>query len=731
MTYSSTALLPPVPAEDKSRKLPSDLPPDLFEEIGYRFPVGRVGLEMVPTHGGAFGLRLGWHRPKNVVPVFETTPLRPLGEVTLGGQTFPLFFTQHGKQKRGRIRLAGKRKTAKPAQCALRYIATVSGREDKLTWEWRIAASRAAMAQTFPADAPPDRVTLFLPLAPGRAKILLPPGIGAGKPLGVAAVWVNDLVVTAAPYVKWEGGNAEPVLEVDAKGFRLTLPGACLEGAGVTLGWETWVSAARTEADALNALLEHSAHRADAAQMPLPRTGDFLTSLVQTAQTALMNDDCVDKKGADRLWFRAAPGDKNLHVTGDGADTALTAHALLTRFLLTGDDALRRRARLLAQGIAEFQISDEESPHWGAVRDVCIKRKTFGDANGEATVGVRATARSARGLHLLHAHFKTDSFHRNALNATQWLLLKTDKMGRLPFGRFSENGPPVGDENGWHVADTLQALVETFRATKNDVFQKAALRAAHALAEDLTAGTLRYEHATTEQLSAAIEGVLLISREYERPELLALAQRLGKSLRARRLPDGTFSEPAGAPSPLSSLSPVLSAARAALALMRVDEAPVWPLMVLRALQAAQNLAASAPVCLADWGVLCSLPTSLLLGLSARIENCTPNFDEVSIKRGWHTFAPEAAARDYLTVCAAVPDADEPVPVDFLPLVCPLTLQVLLLVLAPGGTAQVTISKNGTVPYVKNLLTGDYDRTAALVSLGDGSEAMIGIFLADT
>ena len=203
-----------------------------------------------------------------------------------------------------------------------------------------------------------------------------------------------------------------------------------------------------------------------------------------------MNDDCVDKKGADRLWFRAAPGDKNVHITGDGADTALTAHALLTRFLLTGDDALRRRARLLAQGIAEFQISDEESPHWGAVRDACIKRKTFGDANGEATVGVRATARSARGLHLLHAHFKTDSFHRNALNATQWLLLKTDKMGRLSFGRFGENGPPVGDENGWHVADTLQALVETFRATKNDVFQKAALRAAHRFSRRFNGGDI-------------------------------------------------------------------------------------------------------------------------------------------------------------------------------------------------------------------------------------------------
>ena len=737
MNYSTTALLPALPARAPTDEFAGQTPPDLFEEIGYRFPVGRVGVEMVKAHGNAFGLRLGWHRAKNVVSIFETTALRPLAEVTLGGQTFPLFFTQRGKQKRGRIRLAGKRKTAKPAQCALRYVTEIVGRDDKLTWHWRIAASRAAMEQKVPDNAPPDSVTLFLPLAPGRAQILLPPGTVPGEPLSVASVWVNDLLVTAAPHVEWAGGSVAPILEADGKGFRLTLPGACLAGAGVTLGWETWVSAARTEADALSALLEHSAHRSDQAQIVLPRVGDFLTTLVSQAQTILMDDARVDKKGADRLWFRAVPGEKDKHLAGDGADAAQTAHALLTRFLLTGDDALRRRARLLAQGIAEFQISDEQSPHWGAVHDACVKRKTFGDAEGNATVGVRATARAARGLHLLHAHFKTDSLHRNALNAAQWLLLKTDKMGRLLFGRFAESGPPVGGENGWHIAETLTPLVETFRATKNDVFQKAALRAAHALAEDLTTGALRFEQATTEQLSAAVEGVLFISREYERPELLALAQRLGKSLRARRLPNGTFAEPDGVMLPLSPIAPLVAACRAALALMRIDDAPIWPLMVLRALQAAQTLADadSAHVTVSDWGALCSLPTSLLLGLSARIDNCTPNPDEVSIKRGWHTFSPECTARDYLKVCAAPSDTGEPnalpAPVDFLPLVCPLTLQVLLLVLAPSDVETVQITKNGKSPYVKNLLTGDYDQIASLVPIGDGSEARMGIFLADT
>lgn len=723
---------------------PSPLMPiGMVEEIGYRFPLGRVGVELLPSVGGSFGLRLGWHRAKTVVSVFETTALRPLAEVTRGGQTFPLFFTQHGRQKRGRVRLAGRRKTAKSPQCALRFLTTVAGREDKLSWQWRISATRAALAQPVPINAPPDSVTLFLPLAPGRVQIFLPPGVRSGEPIRVAAAWVNDLVVTVAAHAEWAGGVCDlaPVLEAAAKGFRLTLPGACLEAGGVTMGWETWVAPARTEAEALQALLNHCAHRADAAQIPDARPGDFLTLLGKQAQTTLMDDARVDKKGADRLLLRANTGERDLHLAGDGADAARVAHALLTRFYLTGDDALRRRARLLAHGVTEFQITDENSPHWGALRDACFKRKTFGDKNGGQTVGVAPTARAAHGLHLLHAHFKTDSLHRTALNAAQWLLLKTDKNGRLPFGRFGETGAPSENtcESGWHVTETLLPLVETFRATQNDIYLKAALRVSHTLFDDLTHGHLSYEHATTEQLSAAIEGVLHVSREYERPELIAFAQRLGVSLRSRRLPDGTFAEPSanGLQTPsLSPLAPLLASAQAGLALIRVDDAPVWPLLVLRALRAAGRFAEAHPerTTLSDWGGLCALPTGLLLGLAARVSGCSPNRDEVTVKRGWHTFSPEPMAFDYVRVSAVVPDAapdDAPIPVDFLPLVCPITLQVLVLVLAPGGVTHVLITKNGRVPYVKNLLTGDYDQTAELVALGDGNEAMAGVFLADT
>ena len=737
----SAALLPRLPESDDSSDASvsspaAQTPIGLFEEIGYRFPLGRLGVEMLPSVGGSFGLRMGWHRAKTVVSVFETTALRPLAEVTRGGQTYPLFFTQHGRQKRGRIRLAGRRKTAKSPQCALRFITTVSGRDDKLVWQWRIGASKGAMAQPVQEGASEDSVTLFLPLAPGKGKQLLPPGAQPGDPLTVASVWVNDLLVSVAPYGEWSGGTIAPTMEADAKGFRLHLPSACLGGSGVLLGWETWVSPARTEADARQALLTHCAHRADQVQIPQERPGDFFTRLMQTAQAELMDDARVDKKTGDRLWLRAVKGERDRHVAGDGADAALTAHALLTRFYLTGDDALRRRARLLANGVGEFQITNEESPHWGAIRDSHVK-KSFCDSLGRPSVGVQATGRASRGLHLLHAHFKTDEMHRAALHAAQWLLLKTDKDGRLAFGRYAEAGPRLGDqsENGWNIAETFAPLAETFRATKNDVYQKAALRNVKVLGEDLTRGALRFEQATTEQLGTAIEGILHVSREYERPELIALAQQIGRALRARRLPNGTFKEPADVPAPLSPLTPLLWAARGAFALQRVDDDTVWPLLALRALHAAGRLADADPTLttIADWGGLCTLPASLLLNLAARVQNCVPDRDDLTLKRGWHTFSPDPAAAEYISVRAIVPDdeADGPPAVDFLPLVCPLTLQVMLLVLAPAHVKRVRILKNGRVPYVKNLLTGDYDQSAVLSPLGDGKEAMAGVFLADT
>jgi len=61
----------------------------------------------------------------------------------------------------------------------------------------------------------------------------------------------------------------------------------------------------------------------------------------------------------------------------------------------------------------------------------------------------------------------------------------------------------------------------------------------------------------------------------------------------------------------------------------------------------------------------------------------------------------------------------------------LGMQVLVAVLAPAGTTDVMVTKNAKTPFLKNLLNGDFDAKANLVPLGDGVEAMIGVFIADT
>jgi hypothetical protein len=151
-------------------------------------------------------------------------------------------------------------------------------------------------------------------------------------------------------------------------------------------------------------------------------------------------------------------------------------------------------------------------------------------------------------------------------------------------------------------------------------------------------------------------------------------------------------------------------------------------MALRALGAAQKLAGPEleGVSIADLTGLTQLPLALLLAVGALGTNCRADHEHVAVVRQWQTFAPEPAAWEYIQVTTA-----DGAPVDYLPLVCPTTLQVLIPVIAPVGTTHLKIVKNNREPMLRNLLTGDLDTRAALVPLGDGKEAMIGVFLADT
>jgi hypothetical protein len=711
------------------------------EEVGYRFPYGRTAIEPVSDTSGAFGLagtfgvRLVWHRGKAVLPIFESTALRPMAQVTLNGQKFPVLLNQHSRKKRDRILLGGKRKTARSARCTLRFASVVEGREDRFSWLWRVAATSAALANAPERreDTPDDEVMLSLPFAPGKARIVEMPGLH-----GAFALWMHDLVATVAvgeaSGVK-EGFTPDAVLTHDARGFYLTLRGVDLSGDGVTMRWESWLAPARTEAEARAALLRHAADIADRRQIPpAPEetAGGFFVRLVEENEKALMADNIVDKRGAEKLIYRAGPKSTNFHLAGEGADTALIACALLARYYMTGDDALRRRARLLTNGVCDFQVQIEESPHWGAIWDALRNKKEYTDCRGEQTLSVAATARASKGLHVAFTHFGKELMSRTALAAAQWLMLKMDRFGFIVAERFTDEGPPVEgmEHSSWVMGEALIPLVETFRVTENEVFLKSALRIIKALKEGLAESTLPFERAPSEYLASCVEGVLLVSREYESEEMIALAKQIMQGLRARRQPDGTLADPPGF-APTTPLAPTLAGARAALAVARVDNDPLWLLFAMRAVRTATRKmreieAAGEFVPLADRSALLMHSLGILLAVAQRAKDAEADRDLIQIKKTWQTFKPDPATRDYVHVTTS-----DDQPVDYLALVCPVSLQVLIAVLGPAGMTEAKILKNGRTPFVKNLLNGDFDVKARMVPLGDGREATVGVFIADT
>jgi len=681
------------------------------EEILYRFPQSHAALELVPDHGGTYRVRLVWLRGKSSRALFESTPLRAIAEVTLRGQTFPVYLSQHSRKRRERILLAGRRKTTKAARSALRFIVSVEGREDRLVWTWRIGATAPAMLAPATSDTP-DTVRLRLPFPPSKPKVY---SLTVGEGEQALAVWSNDIVTTVVSLtpglVPQEGTN----------GLELVASPALLGGEGATLQWETHFTTARSEPDVAAALRQHAATLADKVQSAPQEVKPFLWELSTRATAALMAEERLQKRGLDRLVYRFGEG----HVAvGKHTDTAQAACALLGHFYLTGDDALRRTARLLAHGVCDFQVKHEESPHWGAIWDTQLGPDQFASAEGEAVLSTATAARVSKGMQILNAHFQTEILSRTATTAAQWLLLRMDRDGFLQGETFREQGGPLPGGSPWAVGEALIPLVETFRSTGNEMFLKAALRTVGALEEGMQLASLDPETATTAQLAAVIEGVLLTSREYESQRMIALAQGVGELLRGRRLPDGCLADPT---QPRERLTATLAGVQGALALTRVDRNPLWLVLALRALRRANALVPDVTkASVAHLASLSTLPLGLLLAVAARANNCIANREKVSVSRNWQTFAPEPAAWEYVEVTT---EAGEPV--DFLPLVCPVSLQVLVPVVAPAGTEYIRIVKNKRTPLVRNLLTGDMDTRCQLVPLGENRDAMIGVFLADT
>ena len=729
---SETEIIPE-PKERKTRKKaePKEEIPGLTlsAEMGYRFPGSKAALEILPDMVGTFGLRLAYHRGKTAIPVFQTTPLRSIAEIRCRGQHFPVFLVQHARKKRDRVLLGVKRKTASSWKAAVRCGVVVTGRDDRFTWFWRVTATTLALAQPVAKEAKdrsPEAIRLQLPFAPGKAKILTLPG-AEGRGL---VILLNDIAISVIAQTL-EG--ILPLVTADQQGIYLSCENADLAGNGTVLSWETWLTYAKTEVEAISALGRHLAEAADQAQIPPTDTSPFLRRVIETGEREASRSDILEKRGLDKNVFRIGPHRADVLVVGPGVDAALTTQALLNRFLSSGDEMLKRRARLLANGICEFQNNKEDSAHWGAVYDALVRKTEWGDLDAKRTFSFTTTARTAKGLQLLQSYFHVDLYERTALAAAQWLLLRLDRDGLPQAERFAWDGKPLVPASPWLAGEALLPLIETFKATRNEVYFKTALRIVTTLTERFANFSLTFDTASTANLAALAEGVLLVSREYEQPELIAFACEIGQAIRARRLPDGSISDPTGVSTPIQEdlplISSTLAGARAALALSRVDNPVLWTVFALRAARAADAMLKGYTNYLnvADRANLMMLAMNVLLAIGTRASGGIANWDKVTLKREWQTFEPDPATAEYVKVL--LPSGDSP---DYLALVCHVSHQVLIMVYAPAGTETVEIIKNNKRPLVKNLLTGAHDSRAELSYLEEtGTEGNIGVFLADT
>ncbi|MGC4045552.1 MAG: hypothetical protein QM758_17305 [Armatimonas sp.] len=380
-------------------------PTDVEGELIYRFPLSYMNLELVPDNAISFGIkplgvRLNWQKGKNLFSYIETSPLRPIAEATLGGQSFSLFLTHHEKKGQGKVTLWGERNGAK-------ISAQIEGRNDQLTWAWNLESNIQV-----------DSFTLHLPFAPGGTQVIQAPDSDRA-----VALWRNGIAITVA--LLGEGS------------LRVGERGLALYGRGTrTLGWELRVAPARTDSDVRNLLVTHLADMGDRQQQHSAVEANDLFGPMRQALAQLTDPNRLAKPSMDRLHYKEC----GRIIAGEGTDAARAAVALLGHYYLNGDDALRRQARLLAHGLCDFQVAEVESPHWGAFWDAMASERRFEDCHSDQTVGVVPTARASHGLHVLNTHFDTELMIRAANAAAQWLAAQDRYQwssigGALPYRR--------------------------------------------------------------------------------------------------------------------------------------------------------------------------------------------------------------------------------------------------------------------------------------------------------
>jgi len=372
-----------------------------------------------------------------------------------------------------------------------------------------------------------------------------------------------------------------------------------------------------------------------------------------------------------------------------------------------------------AVGIAsDFQVmgrAGQPEPNKGAFYDQ-RQAALLCDEHGQPAHGIAANARIARSLFLLHETTHELLLRQSALNICQWLILKMNSDGWFDGGHVhategrATDGRVIPQECALDGAEAMAPFVLAFRATRNEVWIKAAWKVANALLRRVS----EFDTDAPLAVASVLRALLMLDSEAPHAGLRAAIASWGALLRA--LPLCPSAPALNADSHHSGL---YDCAQAGFALF----AHTRDLAFLRYALHALSLVPPSSQCDA-WRALASHQAALL-SLGALLPQSRIDFDRHAVSLDWRTYAPDPAAKQHIQVRGSGNQ-----PVHFLPLVCRASDQLLLLILAPPAVDAVTILKNNRRPLACDLLSGTLDTATPLHAPDDIAWARVGLFTID-
>ena len=647
---------------------------------------------------------------KLIAPLLETGPLRPLATVAIKGEAFPLTIDWHEQKRGGILGFGGERK-----------LGTEGG---VLSWEMRwvpLAGAEGTFKVEMRLKTTPRRtgsLRIDLPTTLHQAEVWgIPEAGGRGHRAvcarsGYSAHFVA--LTTECGEAGWEEGG----------GFRADLPTFSL-GGGKLVAFCLGFGAAASLSEARAALVAQYAAHASADLHPPVVLSPLDPGAVVRRLTA---PEAYAVQGMERLYLKSPlAADEGTFYAGFPHEPAGALKSLSDWNRRSETPEIPRLLRFGAGGIcADFQVMGQEGqaePNKGAFWDKMTLGMGTDYADG-ATHGLVSNARLARHLFLLHAAGGEPLLKQSALNICQWLMLKQNETGFYSGARFhatrglSGDGKVLPQPCALDGAEAIRAFVQAYAATHVEVWIKAAWKVAQFLLDE-RAG--EFDEHSPVAVAGVITSLLALDAEAPNADLRVAIREWAAWLRILPLNPGS-----------SALNPdclhagLFDCAQAGFRLFALTR----DMADLRYAFAALH-AVPAESRRASWRTIAA-HQSALIALAGLLPQSKLDFDKPSVTLDWRVFALDPAAAPFLRLepVRSETASQEETWVEWLPLVCRGTDQLLLLALAPPSVEAITITKNNKSPLLRDLQTGIEDAAAPLRPLPGEAWANVGLFTVD-